>query len=116
MEKNKILRIKYLYILKFIFRWCYRVKVSEWLYSIILGAFLGYLWLIFIGTIIDLANSIDNIFIGGLIILLGTGMFYEISDKVIPKNEKKKLAPIKILGYTSFASIVLIHFLIVDLI
>lgn len=92
------------------------MKANNLLYSIIIGAFLGYLWLIFITHIVEFANSTSNVFVGALIILSGTGLFYEIANKAIPQNENKKLNPLKVLGYTSFASVILIHFLIVNLI
>lgn len=88
------------------------MKVKEYGLSIVLNAFLGYLWIIFINHIVNFANSMNNSFVvGALIIGLGTVLFSQIVHRVTPFNQYKLAHPIKITGIVSFVSVVAIHLL-----
>ncbi|MFD1779080.1 hypothetical protein ACFSFW_10415 [Fredinandcohnia salidurans] len=66
------------------------MQIKDFSLSIILNAFLGYLWVLFINHIIEIANSMNNtLIIGGLIIIIGSGLFWEIVKRVAPYNEYK---------------------------
>lgn len=83
------------------------MKVKEYALSIILNAFLGYLYVVFIFHIVDIANNMNNVFVfGGIIIILGTSLFFEIVRRVSPFNEYNKTHPINIVGSTSFIGMV----------
>jgi hypothetical protein len=84
-----------------------RMKVKEYALSIILNAFLGYLYVVFIIHIVDIANNMNNVFVfGGIFIVLGTTLFFEIVRRVSPFNEYKKTHPINIVGSSSFIGMV----------
>ena len=88
------------------------MKVKEYGLSIVLNAFLGYLWILFINHIVNFANSMNNSFVvGGLIVVLGTVLFFEIVHRVTPFNQYKLTHPIKITGIVSFVSVAAIHLL-----
>ncbi|PKR77314.1 hypothetical protein CEY16_11305 [Halalkalibacillus sediminis] len=83
------------------------MKNKDFVLSITLYAFLGYLWLLFIDHIGEIANTMDNVLIfGGIIILLGTVLFGEIVRRVTPFNEYKNSHPVKIAGFVSFGLVV----------
>jgi hypothetical protein len=93
------------------------LKSKELALSIILNAFLGYLWILFIDHIVNVANSMGNTFIvGGLIILIGTALFWEIVNRVTPFNEYKITHPVKLAGVISFGLVVFVNFFVLNLI
>ncbi|MFH5836729.1 hypothetical protein ACHAL6_11715 [Proteiniclasticum sp. C24MP] len=93
------------------------MKTKEVALSIILNAFLGYLWLLFIDHIVRVANSMENTFIvGGLIILIGTALFWEIVNRVTPFNKYKITHPVKLAGFISFGLVVVVDLFVLNLI
>ncbi|MBO1264301.1 hypothetical protein J3A84_04510 [Proteiniclasticum sp. SCR006] len=93
------------------------MKSKELALSIILNAFLGYLWIVFIDHIVSVANSMENTFIvGGLLILIGTALFWEIVNRVTPFNEYKITHPVKLAGVISFGLVVFVNFFVLNLI
>ncbi|WP_043929803.1 hypothetical protein [Bacillus sp. EB01] len=84
------------------------MKKKDFVLSIILNAFLGYLWILFVDHIVGIANSMENVFfIGGIIIVIGTFLFFEIVKRITPFNEYKNTHPIKLAGFTSFLLVVI---------
>jgi phage-related holin len=80
-----------------------KMKVKEYALSIILNAFLGYVFVLFIFHIIEVSNSMDHVLVvGGMIIILGCTLFFEVMRRVSPFNEYKKTHPLNIVGSTSF--------------
>ena len=93
------------------------MKTKELALSIILNAFLGYLWILFIDHIVRVANSMENTFIvGGLIILIGTALFWEIVNRVTPFNKYKITHPVKLAGFISFGLVVVVDSFVLNLI
>ncbi|WP_433750739.1 hypothetical protein [Falsibacillus pallidus] len=85
--------------------------------SITLNAFLGYLWILFIDHIVRVANSLENTYIvGGLIILIGTILFWGIIKRVNPYNEYKFTHPIIVAGFISFGAVVIVNLYVLNLI
>ena len=88
------------------------MKVKEYGLSIVLNAFLAYLWILFINHFVNLVNSMNSSFIvGAFIIGLGTALFFEIVQRVTPLNQYKLPHPIRIIGVASFVLVVASHFL-----
>lgn len=54
--------------------------------------------------------------IGGLIILAGTLLFWELVKRITPFDKYKFTHPIKLTGFISIIAVVLVHFFIIDLI
>jgi len=79
--------------------------------SVILNAFLGYLWVLFTSHVIGMANSMDNVLVGGVLILFGTYLFMEIFQRVTPYHQLKSTHPVKIIGFSSFVVVVLANVL-----
>lgn len=93
------------------------MKIKDFALSMLLNGFLGYLWVLFITQIIQIANSLNNtFFVGGLIIIIGSGLFWEIVKRVAPYNEYKFTHPVKITGFISFTIVVVTHLFVVNLI
>lgn len=93
------------------------MKVKDFALSIILNAFLGYLWLLFITHITNVANSMNNpLIVGGTITIIGCLLFYEVFNRVSPFNKHKFTHPVKLSGMISFAVVVGIHLFVVSLI
>lgn len=93
------------------------MKAKELTLSIVLHLFIGYLWILFADHIINIANSMDNTFIvGGLILLLGTFLFWEIVSRITPFNQYKLTHPVKLVGYISIVAVIFVHFYVVNLI
>lgn len=91
------------------------MKTKEFALSIILNAFLGYLWILFMDHIVRVANSMENTFIvGGLIILVGTALFWEIINRVTPFNEYKITHPVKLAGFISFCLVVVVNLFVLN--
>lgn len=88
------------------------MKAKEHGISIVLNLFLGYLWIIFVNHMFVIANSFHNtLLIGGLFILLGTFLFWEIVNRITPFNTYKFNHPVRITGFASFFLAVVIYFL-----
>lgn len=88
------------------------MKVKDYGLSIILNAFLAYLWILFINHIVNLVNSMTNsIIVGALIIGVGSALFFEIVRRVTPFNQYKFPHPLKLTGVASFVLVVAVHFL-----
>lgn len=66
------------------------MKNKEWALSIFIHAFLGYLWVLFIDHVWGFANSMDNMILSGLILLLGTFLFGFIVNRITPFNSYKR--------------------------
>ena len=93
------------------------LKTKEFALSIILNAFLGYLWILFIDHIATMANSMENTFIvGALIILIGSAMFWEIVNRVTPFNKYKITHPVKLAGFISLGLVVVVDAFVLSLI
>lgn len=87
------------------------MKVQEFVWSIVLYGFLGYLWTLFSDHIVSIANSMDNVLVvGGIILLAGTLLFWEIVKRIAPFNEYKNTHPIKLVGLASFIVVVVVNF------
>ncbi|WNF38331.1 hypothetical protein RJD24_07870 [Bacillaceae bacterium IKA-2] len=88
------------------------MKVKDYGLSIILNAFLAYLWILFINHIVNLVNSMNNSFIvGALLIGVGSALFFEIVGRVTPFSQYKFPHPLKLTGVASFVLVVAVHFL-----
>lgn len=88
------------------------MKAKEHGISIVLNLFLGYLWIIFVNHIVAIANSFHyTLLIGGLFILLGSFLFWEIVNRITPFNTYKFNHPVRITGFASFFLAVVIYFL-----
>lgn len=88
------------------------MQVKEYSLSIVLNAFLAYLWILFINHSVNIVNSINNSFIAGAIMIgVGTALFFEIVHRVTPFIKYKLSHPIKITGVASFLIVVAVHFL-----
>ena len=88
------------------------MKAKEHGISIVINLFLGYLWIIFVNHMVVIANSFHNtLLIGGLFILLGTFLFWEIVNRITPFNTYKFNHPVRITGFASFFLAVVIYFL-----
>lgn len=94
-----------------------RMRHKELVISVTLFAFLGYLWLIFIEHIVEIANAMDNVLsFGGITIILGSVLFWEIVKRVSPFNEYKFNHPVKIAGFASFGLVILLNLLVFNFI
>jgi hypothetical protein len=89
---------------------------QHFILSIILYAFLGYLWILFMQHIYKTAYSMHNVFFGGLTIIIGTLLFWEIEKRITPFNEYEKNHPVKIIGVVSFLTVVFVNFFVVKFI
>lgn len=93
------------------------LKTKGFAISIILNAFLGYLWILFIDHIVRVANTMENTFIvGGLIIIIGTALFWEIVNRVTPFTEYRFTHPVKLAGFISFGLVVFVDAFVLNLI
>ncbi|MEH7445072.1 hypothetical protein V7201_22460 [Bacillus sp. JJ1122] len=92
------------------------MKNKDLVMSVLLNAFLGYLWILFIDHIVVVANSLDNFFVGGLIIIGGTTLFWEIVKRVTPLNEYQNRHFVKIAGFVSFGIVVAVNLFVFNLI
>ena len=84
------------------------MKIKEWALSIVIHAFLGYLWVLFVEHVLGLANSMDNMISGGLILLLGTYLFWFTVNRIAPFNSYKLTHPAKVAGVISFGVVVIV--------
>jgi hypothetical protein len=81
------------------------MKKKEYLTAIILNAFLGYLWVLFAKQMYSMADSMHNAFLGGIIIFIGTGLFWAIERRILPFQEYKRTHPVRIVGGVSFLTV-----------
>lgn len=52
------------------------MKIKGFIWNMILGGFLGFLWIIFSERVVDIANSFQSPWLlGGLFIVIGTVLF-----------------------------------------
>jgi hypothetical protein len=85
------------------------MRVKDYLLSIILNGFLGYLWTLFFMHISEIANSMENtLVVGGIVILIGSVLFFEIVRRVSPFQEYKKTHPINVVGTASFVGMMIV--------
>ncbi|WP_036704471.1 hypothetical protein [Paenibacillus sp. OSY-SE] len=84
------------------------MNIKEWVLSIVIHAFLGYLWVLFVEHVLGLANSMDNMILGGLILLLGTYLFWFTVNRITPFNSYKLTHPAKVAGVISFGVVVIV--------
>ncbi|MCY9515281.1 hypothetical protein [Paenibacillus apiarius] len=88
------------------------MKIKEWALSIVIHAFLGYLWVLFVDHAWGIANSMDNMILGGLILLLGTYLFWFTINRITPFNSYQLTQPVKIAGIISFGLVVIVLVLV----
>ncbi|WHY77334.1 hypothetical protein QNH20_25220 [Neobacillus sp. WH10] len=81
------------------------MKNKDFVLSIFINAFLGYLWILFHNHI----NSIDNPLIALIGICSGTWLFWEIIHRVTPFNEYKNRHPVKIAGFVSIGIVLTVN-------
>lgn len=92
------------------------MKYKEVALSVILNAFLGYLWLLFMNHILNLTESLDNVIFKAIVFLLGTTLFGEIVRRITPFHEYKFTHPIKLVGFSSCLVVVFIGVFIFDMV
>lgn len=92
------------------------MKNNDLIMSVLLNAFLGYLWILFIDHIIGIANSIDNFVLAGIIILGGTTLFWEIVKRVTPFNQYQNSHPVKIAGFVSSGLVIAVNLFVLNLV
>jgi hypothetical protein len=91
------------------------MKYKELTLAVILNAFLGYLWLLFMNHILNLTESLDNVAFKAMVFLVGTMLFGEIVRRITPFHEYKFTHPIRIAGICSCLVVVFIGVFIIDL-
>lgn len=91
------------------------MKNKDLVMSVLLNAFLGYLWILFIDHIVMVANSLDNFVLGGLIMIGGTILFWEIVKRVSPLKEHHNRHPVKIAGFITFGIVIAVNLFVFNL-
>lgn len=81
------------------------MKMKEGLLSVIIHAFLGYLWVLFSERMVSYANAM---FMGWLLLAAGTLLFFDVVHRITPFNTYKLTHPTKIIGFFSFLVVVLV--------
>ncbi|CAM3605253.1 hypothetical protein PALU110988_30225 [Paenibacillus lupini] len=89
------------------------MKYKQVLLSVILNAFLGYLWLLFILYVIE---SLDSAIIKAIIIILGTTLFGEIVGRIAPFHQYKFTHPLKLVSFSSCLVVVIIGVFMFDIV
>ncbi|MFD1019474.1 hypothetical protein [Thalassobacillus hwangdonensis] len=85
--------------------------------SIVLNLFLGYLWLLFIDHVVQIANAFNQPFwIGGVVMVVGTLLFGEIFRRMTPFHTYKFTHPVRLAGVISFGLVVAVHIFVVNII
>ncbi|RUT28013.1 hypothetical protein EJP77_18530 [Paenibacillus zeisoli] len=84
------------------------MKPKDFMWSIVLNGFLGYLWFLFFQNISELTRMWDHFLVKALIFIIGTFLFGEIANRVSPLHEYKWTHPIRIVGAASYLLVVLI--------
>lgn len=85
------------------------MTTKEVVQSIVIHGFLGYLWVLFITHIVNVANSMDYMIARSLLILAGTLLFWSIVNRITPFHSYKFTHPAKIAGIISFVLVVLLQ-------
>lgn len=83
------------------------MKMKEGIFSVIIYAFLGYLWVIFMERMVSIANAMGNMLIGGLLLFIGTLLFSAIVNRIAPFHNYKLTHPTRLVGVASFLIVVL---------
>ncbi|MDT8978461.1 hypothetical protein ABN764_07455 [Paenibacillaceae sp. P-4] len=91
------------------------MNIKEAVLSIVIYAFLGYLWVIFVKHINSIANSMNHIS-GGLILFVGALLFWMTVNRISPFNTYKQTHPAKVIGAITFIAIVLIQVYVYNLV
>ncbi len=84
--------------------------------TIVINAFLGYLFVLFVNHIVDLFNELNNFFLGGMIVLIGFNLFYVIARRAMPNSNLTFTHPLNLIGVVSFMGIILLHVFVINLI
>lgn len=84
------------------------MKMKEGLLSVIIHAFLGYLWVLFSERMGSYANAMGSWFMGCLLLAAGTLLFFDVVHRITPFNTYKLTHPTKIIGFVSFLVVVLV--------
>lgn len=85
------------------------MTTKEVVQSIVIHGFLGYLWVLFITHIVNVANSMDYMIARSLLILAGTFLFWWIVNRITPFHSYKFTHPAKIAGIISLLLVVLLQ-------
>lgn len=88
------------------------MNIKEGMLSIVIHAFLGYLWVLFINHTLSIANSMNHMILSSLFLFVGTLLFGFIANRIAPFHNYKLTHPAKIVGAVSFMTIVLIQVLV----
>lgn len=83
------------------------MKMKEVALSVIIYAFLGYLWVLFSERMVSIANATGNMLIGGLLLSVGTLLFFAIVNRIAPFHNYKLTHPTRLVGAASFLIVVL---------
>ncbi|EPY09633.1 MULTISPECIES: hypothetical protein [Paenibacillus] len=83
------------------------MKMKEIALSVIIYAFLGYLWVLFSERMVSIANAMGNMLIGGLLLSVGTLLFFAIVNRIAPFHNYKLTHPTRLAGAASFLIVVL---------
>jgi hypothetical protein len=84
------------------------MKKKDYAWSIVLNAFLAYLWVLFAKQMYQYADKVHNNILGLVIIGVGTALFWAIENRNMPFKEYNKLHPINLVGTISAIAVVLI--------
>ncbi|MFZ7825815.1 hypothetical protein [Priestia sp. J2] len=86
------------------------MKFKDFLLSIMLNVFLGYLWIFLIQIIFDLVRFKEHpAFFGGTLTILGTLLFGEVIRRTNPFIKYKVNHPVKIAGFIAFGLVVVFN-------
>jgi hypothetical protein len=89
------------------------MKIKGFIWNMILGGFLGFLWIIFSERVVDIANSFQSPWLlGGLIIVIGTLLFGEVYRRAVNHQGPGHLRFKHLPASLSFGLVVVIYFLI----
>ncbi|BFH11955.1 hypothetical protein WJ0W_000203 [Paenibacillus melissococcoides] len=85
------------------------MTIKEVVQSIVIHGFLGYLWVLFITHVVNVANSMEYMIAGSLLILAGALLFWWIVNRITPFHSYKFTHPAKIAGIISFVLVTLLQ-------
>ncbi|MBY6272373.1 MAG: hypothetical protein C6P37_15705 [Caldibacillus debilis] len=89
------------------------MKIKGFIWNMILGGFLGFLWIIFSERVVDIANSFQSPWLlGGMFIVIGTLLFWEIFQRAVNHQGSDEFKFRHISASLSFGLVVVIYFLI----
>ncbi|HEY4554721.1 MAG TPA: hypothetical protein VIG80_16115 [Bacillaceae bacterium] len=83
------------------------MKILKMIYSVVLHGFLGYVWIVFINSMLDMFHSGGKSVLSGLLVGAGTLLFLDVTSRVFDSFEKDKKHPVRIAGYVSFGLVVM---------